>query len=145
MCCGLAPKRLTAIFFALSCLATSELLAGELIFDPENPGLQEVEREAREPRSELIFDPENRGEESPEEATSRVSGGESSSTLWKLNYEAAALVHPGIGPAGQDPLELLTGLGAELRHDLTPRLNLVLAGRFHYWAGRWGASSRMAN
>lgn len=128
-------KPLASTLLILLCAFAPSLGAQESIFDPENPGWEEWESDesADQDDAQTIIDPENVGSE--RDVLPLTEGRDQTRTLWTLDYEVAGLLHPGLGPKGKDPFELLSSLGAELRHELSPTLNLVLAGRFNYWAG----------
>lgn len=101
-----------------------EVRAQESIFDPENVDFRE-EEEIRRGGEE---------EEGKEEPASTGPGGVQR-TRWRVDFEAGGLVEIPGGERPRDPHEFAGSLGMELRHEISDFTDLVLDGRFRYWAG----------
>ena len=120
---------------AMSLVVSGEGFGQESIFDPEN--VEVSDEEVRE-GSESIVDPENLQEESADSAQGQQRESPAASfqsTRWRVNAEMGGLLALPVGPPARDPYEVVGALGMELRHEISEQTNLVLRGRFRYWAG----------
>lgn len=124
-------------------------VGAETIFDPENPAFEEDGDDSEQQQEDgdgsgslIIDDPErpdfsglDEDEKKEEQTGDDVDGGDFRDTEWTLDYELGTLVDPYIGPEGTDALEVIGGLGMELRHQLSEQTRAVVSGRFSYWGG----------
>ena len=116
------------IGLALAVLMVTTANAQETIFDPENPGIYDDEEESEAPDEAGVDEPSP-----PAPAQQGPSGFRD--TQWSTDYRLAVLADPPFGPAGEDAVEFIGGLGMGLRHDLSEQTRAVVEGRFSYWAG----------
>lgn len=121
--------------------------AQETIFDPENTDFGPPETDgtelqgrgdARNDEGELIVDPENVDADEVDDVGGAKEADAFQRTTWRLEAELGGLVALPVGPEAMDPWEWVSGVGIEIRHEISMRTELVLSGRARYWLGSGG-------
>ena len=141
-----------SIIVVLLVLLPVEGMAGETIFDPENPAMQQDQQDQQDDDEDddddslVIHDPERPdlpGDDDREEAEEPEKQEEPTApetsefrdTHWDFDYEVGMLADPHIGPEGRDVAEFVGAMGMELRHEMSEQTSARVAGRFGWWAG----------